>query len=453
GSGHAENLFTAATTRREPGAKPLATTRDPVMPGARAEGGNTIGRFRVERQLGSGAFGHVYLAQDPQLDRPVAIKVAKAGMWVGEDDRQRFLREARAAAQLRHPHIVPVYEFGQVGEADYIAYQYVRGTTLRSILGKSRKLATDEAVALLIKIADALHYAHTKQIVHRDVKPENILMDEEGEPHVADFGCARREENTGLITVDGQVMGTPAYMSPEQAAGKSHLADGRSDVWSLGVMFEEMLTGERPFKGTLTEILISIRDHEPKPLRQRDARIPKDLETICQKCLAKNRDERFPTAGVLVEELQRYQRGEPILSRPIGVLARTWRWAQRNRAVASLIAGIIAVTFLGATFSTWSWIKAVQEQRGRVLDQVLTLQTADARNVPLLLQELQRGPFPKLVVSELTRDWKAPGPTSAASSPWPTLRVRTGLGLLAMSRWGAPSEAAFAELRERLLDA
>ena len=225
--------------------------------------GQRIGRFRIRRELGAGAFGKVYLAEDPQLDRDVAIKVAKMGLWPSDEDRRRFLREARAAAQLRHPHIVPVYEFGQVGDADYIAYQYVPGTTLRHVLSRQKKMSVQQAVDLTARIA-GLHYAHTKSIVHRDIKPENILMDEEGQPHVADFGCARREDSGGLLTVEGQVMGTPAYMSPEQAAGQARLADGRTDVWSVGVMLDEMLTGRRPFQGTLTELLVSIREREPK---------------------------------------------------------------------------------------------------------------------------------------------------------------------------------------------
>jgi serine/threonine-protein kinase len=312
-----------------------------------------IPQYEIEGILGRGGMGIVYRARDLVLRRHVALKMLLSGGFAGHVERARFLREARAVATLQHPHVVQVHEAGEHESRPYFTMELVEGGSLAQMLAGVPQ-PPDKAAELVESIAGAVEAAHRAGIIHRDLKPGNVLLTADGTPKVGDFGLAFQsgEGEELCLTRSGMRIGTPSYMAPEQASGRTSAIGPATDVYSLGAILYEMLTGRPPFRGeTPVETERQVINDEPAPPSRLRARIPRDLETICLKCLEKDPARRYATASALAEDLGRFRRGEPITARPVGRIARAIKWARRRPATATalLTGAATALTLLGVT--------------------------------------------------------------------------------------------------------
>jgi serine/threonine protein kinase len=338
---------------------PPATALGFLGPADRPGDLGCLGTYAIEAELGRGGMGIVLRAFDPALQRRVAVKVLRPDR-ADDQAKARFVQEARAAAQLNHDHVVRIHAVVNPPEGvPYFIMEYVAGPTLTELVRSKGSLPPGEAVGLIVQIADGLVAAHAAGLIHRDVKPSNILIDPDtGRAKITDFGLARLGTTVSKLTQEGVLAGTPAYMSPEQVQASEHL-DGRTDVYSLGMTLYEALTGKNPFHGAAHVVLQQVLAEEPRPPRQLDDRIPRDVETICLKALAKEPNRRYQTAAEFAEDLRRWQRGEPVRARPTGRVERLWRWCRRRPRVAALSAALVIAILTGLGGILW------ERQRGK----------------------------------------------------------------------------------------
>jgi hypothetical protein len=303
--------------------------------------------------------GVVYRARQISLNRVVAVKMILAGRLATAADVRRFRSEAEATANLDHPHIVPLYEIGEHEGQHYFSMRFVEGGSLDQRI-KAEPLGAGGAARLLVTVARAVHYAHGRGVLHRDLKPSNILLDERGEASVTDFGLAKLLAADDTVTSPGAISGTPSYMAPEQASGRTALVGTGTDVYGLGAILYELLTGRPPFRGeTALETLKLVASEEPRRPRAFDPTLDPDLEAICLRCLEKDPGRRYPSAESLAEDLERWLIGRAILSRPAGPTRRAWRWARKRPTAAALSALAAAVLVAGCCRiyrgAPWPW--------------------------------------------------------------------------------------------------
>ncbi len=321
-----------------------------------------FGDYEIQQELGRGGMGVVYKARQVSLNRPVALKTIRAGVLADDAEMRRFQNEAEAVALLDHSGIVPVYEVGEHDGQKYFSMKLVEGGNLAEQLDSLR--ADHRAAAtLLAQTAEAVHHAHMRGILHRDLKPANILIDAQGHPHITDFGLAKRVEGDVELTVSGAIMGTPAYMSPEQAAGRRRAITTATDVYGLGAILYALLTGKAPFGGdSLIDTLEKVRTKPPEPPTNLNAKTPRDLETICLKCLEKEPRRRYSSAHEVAVDLDNWLQSRPITARRVGPVERAWLWCKRKPIVAASAVSVVLAVVIGTAA-----VIAVQTRANRLL--------------------------------------------------------------------------------------
>jgi len=346
-----------------PGDDELAPAQLPAPSECSPGRGRFLGDYELLEVIARGGMGIVYRARQRSLNRIVAVKLMlSSGQLAQPEVAQRFRTEAQAAAHLNHPNIVAVHEVGEHEGQPYFSMEYVEGRTLADIV-RDGPLPAHRAASYLKTVSEAVQYAHTHEILHRDLKPSNVLIDLSDQPRITDFGLAKWLTGDSELTLSGQVLGSPNYLSPEQAAGRQEEVGPASDVYALGAMLYHLLTGRPPFQGdSLTVLLRQVLEADPVSPHLLNPGIPRDLETICLKCLEKDRSRRFGTAQVLADELERFLRGEPIRARPVGRPEKVWRWCGRKPALAAAVGMVVLVAVAGSAGILWQWRAAVQAQ-------------------------------------------------------------------------------------------
>ncbi len=323
---------------------------------------STVAGYEIQEELGRGGMGIVFKAYQPELDRTVALKIIRSADLAHESEIVRFSREAQAVAKLEHPHIVPIYEVGTDQQLHYFSMGYVEGETLDARM-RREPLRRDAVTTVMLGICRGLGYAHQKGIVHRDIKPSNVMLDAKLSPRIMDFGLAKQLELDDKLTLTGHLVGTPAYMAPEQAAGSE--VTSAVDIYAAGAVLYFMLTGRPPFRSdTVVDLLRQVQEVDPVEPRKLDPSIPLDLETICLKCLEKSPHHRYPSMEALAEELERFQQGIPIQARPSGTVERFRKWFVRNPVVGTLSTAVLVtlISLLGLAGYT-SWVTAESNER------------------------------------------------------------------------------------------
>lgn len=394
--------------------------------------------YEVLELLNRGGMGIVYKARQNNLNRLVAIKMILAGAFSSKSDHIRFSQEAEMIANLHHPNIVAVHEIGSLEFSQYFSMDFVDGVTLGSLFD-SRGMEPQKAARYLMVIARALDYAHQQGVVHRDLTPANIMIDQKGEPRILDFGLSIKMDSSRKISHSGMIVGTLTHMSPEQAKGDRASVGPASDIYSLGSIFYEMLTGELPFNESSAVVLHQqIITQEPKSLRTINPSIPKDLDTICRKCLAKEPAFRFFSAAELADEVERFLRDEPILSRPISATTRASRWVRRNPIISGLMTLVVVLLTVGTTVSTYfafeslnkaeeaskalSNLKIEQKrvvaaQEKAVEESLSARRSLYANQMVLALQAIETGDLNR-ATDLLNAQWPAPGEKDLRGFDW-----------------------------------